>query len=266
VSLFVAPCGCVELPPERLPDPPSEELRSQFGRIAVTWSASGDQLGGILPAGGSLDGAGRGAVAGMAVDLKVMGDLVAGEYPRMNRGHALFIATVFGIGMLPVSALIGTVYGSVSALEAPAVENAVRSIQGAIARREFSRDVAESILWYARADGADTLVELLPGTRFEGVDTVLEVEPTMLFFQGEVRLNPPVCLRVRQSATLWRVSDRTVLYRITLIHASSRKAEFQVWSDDDAALLLSELEGVDRELGQRLVEHLFARHATPAQR
>jgi hypothetical protein len=199
----------------------------------------------------------------MVVDLKVMHDLVAAAHPGWQRGQALFIATVLGIGMLPVSALIGTVYGSVSTLEKTAVENAVNSIQAAIARREFSRGVAESILRCARADGDDRFVELLPGTTADGVDSVLEVEPTLMFFQGEVRLNPPVYLVVRQSTTLRRVSDGALLYRMTLVHASPRLAEFQVWFEDDAKMFLSELEGIDRALGARLADYLFVRKMSP---
>jgi hypothetical protein len=268
MSLLVASFGCVQLASEEPPDPPSEELRSRFGRIAVTWSTSGDLLGGLLPAGGSLEGAGRGAVSGMAVDLKLMISGMAGAFDRhrWTAGDEFLGAIVLGISMLPVSALIGSVYGSAAVLEATTVENAIHATRAAIIRREFSHGVAESILRCARSSVDYTLVALPPGTAVDGFDTVLEVEPTLLFFQGDVRLNPEVRLMVRQSAILRRVSDRSVLYRATLIHDSRREAKFLVWAENEAKLFLSELEDIDRRLGKRLVDLLFVEHAMPSQR
>jgi hypothetical protein len=50
---------------------------------------------------------------------------------------------------------------------------------------------------------------------------------------------------------------------MTLVHASPRLAEFQVWFEDDAKMFLSELEGIDLALGARLADYLFVRKMSP---
>jgi hypothetical protein len=267
LSLIAGPSGCIELPPSGLPDPPSEELRSRFGRIGVTWTSSEGPPGGIVPARGPWDGAGRGAVAGMIVDLKFTVAFVGGSAAGgAGAAYAMVGFLALGIGMLPVSAMIGTLYGTLAAPEATAVESAVLTIQAAVVRRHFTQGVAESLLRHASTAIDDSLKPLPSGSSLDDFDTLLEVEPAQLALQGEYGVNPNLRLIVRQSATLRRVADREVLYRITLSHSSPNEAEFLAWARDDAKMFLESLADIDRALGERLADRMFLDYVLPGER
>jgi hypothetical protein len=171
-----------------------------------------------------------------------------------------------GIGMLPVSAVIGMLYGTAAAPEAAAVESGVLTIQAAIVRRHFTQGVAESLLRHASTAIDDSLKQLPSRSSVDDFDTLLEVEPTELILQGEYGVNPNLRLIVRQSATLRRVSDREALYRITLSHSSHNEAEFLAWARDDAKMFLESLAEIDRALGERLAEQMFLEYVLPDDR
>jgi hypothetical protein len=267
LAVLAAPLGCSQPLPTRLPDPPSEELRSRLGRIGVTWSASRDSLGGEMPARGAWDGAGRGAVAGIVLDLKITGALVASSGAAgEGAAYAAVGALALGIGMLPVAALIGSIYGAAAAPDPTLVDAAAETLRAAIEHREFSRRVAEALLDRARVFADDPLAAFPPGSSVEGFDTVLEVEPPLLLLQGAPGVDPTLQLIVQQSASLRRVSDHQVLYRTTFLHVDDHPAAFLVWARDDAAKLRASLESLDRALGERLLDELFLLHPLPSHR
>ena len=264
LMIVVAQSGCVRVVPARLPDPPTEDLRSRMGRIGVTWKTSADSLQGLRPARGSCDGAGRGAVAGMLLDLKITGMLVGGSTGAGEGG--VFLVAGFlglGIGILPVAAIIGSLYGAAAASDPKAVDEAADTLRRAIDAREFSRGVAEAILDRARDRVDDTLVRLEPAAPIDGVETLLEVEPPQLILQGSYNVNPSLQLIVQQTVTLVRASDHVVLHRIKLLHPTPTRAEFVVWAKNDADLLKRTLGNIDLVLGERLLDELFLLHPLP---
>jgi hypothetical protein len=262
-----APVGCVPNAASRLLDPPGEEIRSRFGRVGVTWGASDDSLEGLAPARGSWDGAGRGAMAGMMVDLKITAGLTAGSMVAGEAGP--FLAAGFlalGIGMLPVSAAIGAVYGAAAAPDPKVLDAASEVLRRAVERREFPREVAGVLVGRAAAVADDALEAVPPGAPLDGIDTLLVVEPPRLILDGPYNVNPPLQLIVEQSASLTRVADRRLLYRITFVHAVPTPAEFLAWAKDDAALLRRSLEGLPVAVAERLLEEMFLRHPLPVDR
>jgi hypothetical protein len=267
LTVMAAQAGCARVGPARLPDPPSEELRSTFGRVGVTWKTSGDSLRGRIPARGSCDGAGRGAVVGLVLDLEVTGALVSASI--VTGPGFIFLGSAFlalGLGLTPVYALIGSLYGAAAAPDAAVVEKATATMQRAIDEREFSRGVAEAILDRARVAVDDRLEKLPDGSNSEGYDTILEVAPPLLVLEGAYTVNPELRLSLLESATLTRVSDRRVLYQATLLHRFREKADFLGWASNDAALMRTALVGADHSLGDRLLDEIFLLHALPSNR
>jgi hypothetical protein len=264
LAIVAAHCGCGGVAPARLPDTPSEDLRSRFGRIGVTWNAVVEPVGGFVPARGSWDGAGRGAVAGMLADLKITIGLT-GASAVAGEAAPFLMAGFLGLGlaMLPVSAMIGSIYGAAAAPDARTVQAAVDALQGAVDRQQFPRRVAETILGRASVSLDDRLEEILPGTRLDGIDTLLVVEPARLVLVGPYNVNPDLQLLLLQSASLTRVSDHRMLYQVTLLHLVSAKAPFLSWGKDDAALLRSALDQLSQPLGERLLEEMFLLHPLP---
>jgi len=264
---LAAPLGCGPAAAARLPDPPGEELRSQFGRVGVTWGASDEPLEGFVPSRGSWDGAGRGAVAGMLLDLKVTAGLTAGSLAFGEAGP--FLAAGFlglGLGFLPISAVIGTIYGATAAPDPKVVDAAGDTLRRAVEERDFPRAVAGVIVGRALAVLDDSLREVLPGASLDGVDTLLVVESPRLILHGPYNVNPELVLIVEQSASLTRVSDRRPLYHVTLVHVVPAKADFLAWAKDDAALLRRSLEALHGVVAERLLEEMFIVHPLPANR
>jgi hypothetical protein len=264
---LAAPLGCSPVSSTRLPDPPGEELRSQFGRVGVTWGASDEPLEGFVPARGSWDGAGRGAVAGLWLDLKITAGLTAGSAAFGQAGP--FLAAGFlglGLGFLPISAAIGSIYGAAAAPDPKVVDAAVDALRHAIEQRDFPRSVAGVIVGRARAVLDDSLEEVPPGASLDGIDTLLVVEAPRLILHGPYNVNPELLLIVEQSASLTRVADRRPLYQVTFVHVLPTKAEFLIWAKDDAALLRKSLETLHGAVGERLLEEMFVVHPLPANR
>ncbi len=267
VVALTAPLGCSPAAAGRLPDPPGEELRSQFGRVGVTWGASDEPPEGFVPARGRWDGAGRGAMAGMWLDLKVTAGLTAGSLAFGEAGP--FLAAGFlglGLGFLPISAAIGSIYGAAAAPDPKVVDAAVDALRRAVEEREFPRAVTRVIVGRARAVLDDSLEEIPPGASLDGVDTLLVVEAPRLILHGPYDVNPELVLIVEQSASLTRVADRRPLYRVTFIHVVPTKADFLAWAKDDAALLRRSLEALHGAVAERLLEEMFLLHPLPANR
>lgn len=264
LAVLGAECACGGVAPGGLPEPPSEEFRSSFGRIGVTWDAVLAPVGGFVPARGSCDGAGRGAVAGMLTDLKITGGLVATS-GWAGQGAPYLMAGVLGLGlgMLPVSALVGSIYGAAAAPDGRSVQAAVDALEGAQEREQFPRRIAGAILRRASLSLDETLVGLEPGAPLQGVDTLLVVEPVRLFLVGSYHVNPDLELVLLQTASLTRVADHRVLYQVTMFHRVPTRAAFLSWGKDDAALLRASLDGAAGPLGERLVEEIFLLHPLP---
>jgi hypothetical protein len=88
----------------------------------------------------------------------------------------------------------------------------------------------------------------------------------LLVLQGPYNVNPDLHLILLQSATLTRVSDHQVLYRITLLRNMPGQAPFLDWAKDDAARLRHALSGMDTRMGERLLDEMFLLHALPSGR
>jgi hypothetical protein len=266
-AVLAAHSGCASVGPQESPHRPSEETRSRFGRVGVTWDRSGDGLGGYVPARGSLDGAGRGAVAGMLVDLKITLGLTAGS-AAMGEAGPFLAAGFLGLGlfMLPVSALIGSIYGAAAAPDSKTVDEAAEVLRLAIDRREFARGVARTILARGRACLDDSLEEVEPGSMLDGFQTLLVVDPPLFTLVGPYNVNPELQLVLQQTVTLVRTSDHRVLYRNTLHHLVPTKAVYLKWAKNDAELLRSALGDLDRALGERLLGEIFLLHPLPSNR
>jgi len=171
-----------------------------------------------------------------------------------------------GIGLTPVYALFGSLYGLANAPDEADLENAIAALRKAVQERQFSRGVAESNLARARVEVDDPLVPLPPDAPFDGIETILQVDSPELILDGPYDVNPTLRLVLVQTASLTRVSDRRLIYRISILHTTSEKGRYLDWARDDAAMLRSALSGVDRRLGERLLDEMFLLHDLPQDR
>jgi len=95
--------GCVtpfDPPRLRLPPPPSEDLRSQLGKVRLSEGRMQTAVLFTAPAKGALEGAARGA------GLGALATIVAGGASLTPHG------VVGGFLLAPVGALVGTVVGA----------------------------------------------------------------------------------------------------------------------------------------------------------
>jgi hypothetical protein len=262
------PSGCSGIDPTLRPDPPTEALRSSLGRVGVTWRDSADGPEGRVPAKGSCDAAGRGAVVGLIVDGKVTATLM-GVGAAATGPFAILVSGGFlalGIGLTPVYALFGSLYGLAAAPDEAALENATAALRKAVLERQFARGVAESILARARVAVDDPLVPLPPDAPVDGIETILQIDPPQLILNGPYDVNPTLRLVLLQTASLTRVSDHRLLYRISFLHPMRENGCYLDWARNDAAMLRCALSGVDRQLGERLLDEMFLLHGLPQDR
>lgn len=266
LGLVAAVPGCAARPPVfKDPEAPSQEVRSQFGRIGLTWDPSIDPLGGIIPARGSCKGACVGAGRGVGIDLAITGAGLFVGVATAGSGVGAVVAAGFvalGVGFIPFAAMIGAAHGSSNSLDEIVVDEAVLSVRAAMVHREFPRGVAEAMLQFSRSHGV-RVDELRPEAPMGRFDTLVTVEATRLYFQGDYEVDPELSVYLLQTVTVKRVSDGKVLHEMLLSKQGAGKAKFLDWAKDDAKKILGAFEWTDAPMGERFADFLFIQPPSP---
>lgn len=257
-AVVAANSGCVTGAPEllypqqqHLPPPPSEELRSQLGRLRL--SEGNTQMETLLtgPPRGGGEGAARGAKLGAKFVLQSGGD-----------PGVLFV--------LPVAALVGAVVGATRAEPAAQLDAKAGAFKAAIEELKVPQTFHRCV--------ADRLQELTstPGNRVifeEPASTILEVVVERVGLADETQpselqvINPPLSFVYTERTRLIRASDGAELYGHWLSYRGRPRplGDWFVKNSINSMLLRQETERACRELAERLVDEVFLRYLPGAE-
>ncbi|MBZ0169223.1 MAG: hypothetical protein K8F29_07260 [Kofleriaceae bacterium] len=217
--------------------PPSEELRSQLGRLRL--SEGNAQTEALLtgPAKGGGEGAARGAKMGVKFVLQ-------GGDP-------------FAFLFVPPAALMGTVVGAVRAMPAAEFDAKAQALRTAMEELKvpetFRRCVADRLQELTSTPGSRVMFE-------EPASTTLEVIVEQVGLTGAVEpINPPLSFVLTERTRLIRVSDGAELYGHWLTYRGRLRSleEWFVQNSINSMLLREEADRACRELAERLVDEVF---------
>lgn len=217
-----------------LPPPPSEDLRSQLGRVRL--SEGGMQTAVLFTAPAKGAGAGMARGAGLGALYTIAGTM----------GYGSFLA--------PVGALVGAVVGAASAEPAAKVEEKETALRVAMEELKVPETFRRCV--------TDRLPERTstPGGRVssdEPASTILEVDVEQFGLDGwGLEINPSLRFVLTERTRLIRASDGTELYG----HWLTYRGQFRPlddWVSQNAARLREEAARACRELAERLVDEVF---------
>lgn len=265
LAVLAAQSGCVRVPVRALPLPPSEETRSRFGRIGVTWEEGFPPIL-VTPAAGSCSGAARGALMGTLIGFVLAGQLMGGPSRKGDDAWAALVVLAVALAIIPVAVLIGSVYGAAAAHSPEEVDGAVASVMQAASDPVLQRGIAREVFESARKRTDENLAWMDPGGSRDAFDSILEVGPIDVALIGPYQINPPLRLEVALRVRMVRVSDGALLYEGTELGRGAEEAELFEWAENDGARVRSQLRIEGSRFAQRIVETVFLLHLLPVNR
>lgn len=244
-TLILVLSGCVKIkPPERLPWPPSEDLRSRLGRVGVTATASTPVVEISGPAGSRGQGALRGMTAGATLG-----------------GGAGCLATGY---LCPAGAVAGGLVGAIltapvgAIMAAPAkLEELEALLRRVVAELDIPRALRDPVVVVGREETGRMLEPDSPagGQTYEAaaIQTRLEVTVEQVALMGFTGVTPPVALRMRVRTRLLGGTDGSELYSHSLTYQGSSH-DLDSWRE---ARLHQEFERALTSLAEKIVEEVF---------
>jgi len=232
-----------------LPSPPSEDLRSQLGRVRLSEGGMQTVVLFTAPAKGAGAGMARGAGLGPLYTI-VGGGAVGGGY-----------GVIAGIFLAPVGALVGAVVGAASAEPATKVEEKEAAFRVAMEELKVPETFRRCV-----ADGLPERTST-PGGRVssdEPASTILEVVVEQVGLDGwGLEINPPLSFVLTERTRLIRASDDTELYGHWLTYRGQPRP-LDDWISQNAARLREEAARACRELAELLVDEVFLIYYLPS--
>jgi hypothetical protein len=240
-AAVVIQSGCVLADPRHQlrPPPPSEGLRAQLGRVAL--SAGPSETAAVLegPAREAGQGAARGALFGAA-------------WTTYGGAHLGGWGAFVGILLAPVGALVGAVVGADRAESAAKVEQQETLLTGSLQELQVPEALRGCI--------ADRLREerSTPAERggSEEPTTILEVTVERVGLQAPVGIKPPLTFVLTERTRLLRASDGTELYVHWLTYRG-RTRPIEAWLAENSAMLREDVGRACRVLAEEIVDEVF---------
>ncbi len=258
VLLILVGLGCAHSPVA--PAPLAPEVREHLGRLGVAYQGHVFLSVDAKPLRGAGQGAGRGAIQGLALPLAVA---CSGGNPMGAAGAIL---------LSPGFAAVGALVGAVLAPSAAAVEEAETVLDQVAADPDVLLAIHDRLLQAVQRRRPDAVVTLPlpePGGVEEslapvawargGIETVLEVRgPDIRFMKGRLAgsINPSLRLSVNLAARLIRTADGSVLYSFLPMYDGEART-YTGWAADNAQPLREELDRAAESLAQQIVAQVF---------
>ena len=259
VALLIFQLGCAGT--GRLPEPPSEELRTHFGTIGVVSVQFMPEVEILTPAKGWVRGGARGAKN----YVKKLGDAAS------QVGGDLGICAI-ACALSPFFALAGFIAGARKAPPAVEVEMTEQKFNKYVhASIEIQEKMRAQFLQVAKEQTHYTFVVLedqVPATPDEklsydsladhGIDTVIEIGVLNFGLRGNGReVNPSLSLFMTLRTRLIRVADGDLIYDATFRYESEENHKFHIWAANKAQIFKEELSPCYPTLVKKTVEEVF---------
>jgi hypothetical protein len=258
-TIFIAQTGCAVTPPTPSTSPPSEDVRSRFGRIAVVVNHDQTSIRLKGPAAGPAEGAGRGALLGTGFGGAIPGNTAVAVRGGRELGAVILIGAIaVAVAILPLSILIGTTYGMLAAPSAKSVEEAVERLVKAVEDADLCGEVARAVLKGGRERTDESFPEQGP------YDTHVEIGAPEILLTGAYEINPPMMLAVLLPVRV--LQGDTQLYETRLLWRGSHPGNLFQWADQDGARLRAQLEQSVSTFSPAAVHQLFLIHELPKDR
>jgi hypothetical protein len=145
------------------------------------------------------------------------------------------------IALLPVAALIGTVYGGLAVPSDQEVEEGAATLRAAALQSDLSRKIAQEICEIGLSSCDQQMTFIAPEDPRQGFDTILEVGPEEVMLDGPYILNPPLGLTVIVPVRIFRVADGTIRHELTLMSPVDFQGQLSLWIANEGLFLQSSL-------------------------
>ena len=259
VALLSIQLGCARSV-QKLPPPPSEQLRAHFGTIGVVSVQFVPKVKMLTPAKGWASGAARGAA-------KTEGKLInATTTPRNELGDICCIV------FTPFALCGGALSGAMKAPPAAEIKEAQEKLNKDVPTNiEIQERMRAQFLQVAREESHYAFVVLedrgpvAPDEKLNYkslvghcIDTVLEIGVLNFGLKGDyMEVDPTLKFFMTLRTRLIRIADGEVVYAATLRYESLTNHTFDVWATDGAQLLKDEFTPCYSTLAEKIVEEVF---------
>jgi len=245
IFLFLL-AGCAAAP-KRTVDPPSSQMREEFGIVALDVRGTYRVPEVYIPVKGALQGAGQGALTSIEGGA---------EIGLTGSGYGFMLGTALGIALSPFAAISG----AIAAHPKEEVMQAQADLTTALTETELAVLLRQDV----RAKGNEAGRRVIVGAALMGeavagekspANSRLELDLFDLRFvnQGEYSPDMTVLLIVRGSV---RRSDGSCLLQRSWLYRSNTQNYFKL-AANHAALLRRELEVAANRMAAKIVSDLF---------
>jgi len=261
--VLAAQAGCGRSPSfERLPPPPSEEVRARLGRIVVR--SDNDLLAEsvVAPAVASAcSAAALGCLVGIGTGLGIAAGLWrggGGVGSGGGTGAALVILVIVFIWAFITATAIaggivgGTLWGLSKSPSGKELERARQLIEKAILERRFADQIKASVVEKAARLTDARVAAWSPGGER---DTILEISGPRVGLHGPWSFDARLRLTSEIQVRLIASADGTPLHSFRLRRIGGEKS-FEEWVGTDGSAVAAEL-GNSEPFAERILEELF---------
>ncbi len=264
--VLAAQVGCGRSPTfDRLPPPPSEEIRARLGRVVVRSETDLLAESVLLPAvASSCSAAGLGSLAGIGTGVGLTVGMWSGSsgggFGRSGGGGGVVFAFFLVIALwvcllvasIPIGALCGSIWGLSKAPSGEELERARRILSKAILERRLTDQIKERVVERATRDADARVSPWAPGAER---DTILEITGPRVVLQGPMRFDAPLRLTSEIEVRLIGSRDGALLHSFRLRKVGGEKS-FQGWVGEDGSAVAAEL-GDPEDFAARIVDEIF---------
>jgi hypothetical protein len=243
VALFLS--GCADSGPPPLPPPPSEELRSQLGKIRISEGSEQLEMAVNKPVTNRGEGAAKGALLGLGESFAT--------------GLGLGQVNPAAIALIPILAPVFVVKGTVEGVQESQPEAEVKEFEKTFRTTIEELNVPETL----RQSVADRISALqiseVTGPSDQEAPIIMEIVVKKIELNQSYWFDP-YNLFITESTRLIRVADGMELYSHSLRNEyTGHTFSLDVWLAEDAAKLRQEVERSCHDLAVQIVTEIFYR-------
>ena len=259
--------GCGRADHWPLPPPPSEEVRSNLGRIVVRTDDDALAASALAPAiSGACSAAGCGVLMGLSFGLGASAAMFGSLRGTGGGGSAgAFIFAIVFLFFAAISAALitlglvgGALWGLSKTPSGKALEEARQKIEQSVRANGLSRRIGRRVVDWAARDTDVLVTSWSPGAP---VDTYLDISGPCLTMTGPFRFDGPLRLLSEVRVRLVSARDGSMLHAFSLGHVG-RERTFEQWAEGNGAAVVDE-QGDANRFAERILEEIFLLDVLP---
>lgn len=258
--------GCAD--PQHWKPPVSEELRASFGTVGLVGLDTVPDIQVDTPAKGSLAGAGRKA-GGWTRDWLLGGPRGCSSGGSSGGGIGTILCAAVWLGLTPVVAMSGAVYGAATAEDAATVKKAETQLKDSLAKLRYGRALRDHVADEAKKYSPTLALFPLDQANLgntdsspdaprakDGINTILEIEVESIGVNGQWDVDPPLAITVKAKARMLESRSGKVLHDDSFRYTTKTRS-FSDWAKDDAKAFSEAIDLSLQRLSEFMVERLF---------